>query len=65
MGTASMDSFFHLWMTQDKKEETKCLKSFKTHTLPITTFDWSIHEQGLVGDAGSDYSIFLWNFVTE
>jgi histone-binding protein RBBP4 len=67
MGTASTDSFFHLWYvgSDDEKESNQCLKSFKTHTLPITTWDWSVHELGLVGDAGSDYSIFLWNFVTE
>ncbi|KAL0483928.1 MSI2, partial [Acrasis kona] len=43
----------------------ECLRSFKTHTLPITTWDWSVHDLGLIGDAGSDYSLFLWNFVTE
>lgn len=43
--------------------DVQCLKSFKTHNLPITTWDWSVHELGLLADAGSDYSLFVWNFV--
>jgi WD40 repeat protein len=43
--------------------QAQCLKSFKTHNLPITSWDWSVHELGLLVDGGSDYSIFMWNFV--
>ncbi len=44
--------------------DVQCLKSFKTHNLPITTWDWSVHDLGLLADAGSDYSLFVWNFVS-
>lgn len=46
-------------------DDVQCLRSYKTHNLPITCWDWSVHELGLLADAGADYSIFLWNFVEE
>jgi WD40 repeat protein len=73
LGSGSFDGFFHLWNLKNSTEQV-CLKSFQTHTLPITTWDWSIHDFGLIGDSSSgkyfsitnffkDYSLFLWNFL--
>lgn len=46
-------------------DDVQCLRSYKTHNLPITCWDWSVHDLGLIADAGADYSLFLWNFVEE
>ena len=63
LGTIGTDSYFHLWYLNSKTPQ--CLKSFKTHHLPITSFDWSYHDFGLICDSSSDYSICLWNFIQE
>eukprot|EP00698_Gefionella_okellyi_P017443 TRINITY_DN50_c0_g1_i1.p1 TRINITY_DN50_c0_g1~~TRINITY_DN50_c0_g1_i1.p1 ORF type:complete len:317 (-),score=44.99 TRINITY_DN50_c0_g1_i1:699-1649(-) len=61
-GTAGADGVFHIWHT-GRERTTRCLRSFRTHALAITCFDWSVHSLGLAADAASDYSLFLWNTV--
>lgn len=58
-----MTSYEDMMEQQQQYMGIECLKTFKTHHLPITSFDWSCHDFGLLADASSDYSIFLWNFL--
>jgi WD40 repeat protein len=69
ISTGNLEDEAAIGMYEDENSmdnvDVQCLKSFKTHNLPITTWDWSVHDLGLLADAGSDYSIFVWNFVNE
>eukprot|EP00761_Pharyngomonas_kirbyi_P010202 gb/GECH01010220.1/.p1 GENE.gb/GECH01010220.1/~~gb/GECH01010220.1/.p1 ORF type:complete len:300 (+),score=65.38 gb/GECH01010220.1/:1-900(+) len=49
----------------NSNQNHQCLKSYQTHSLPVTAMDWSVHEMGLLCDGGSDYSIFVWNMIDE
>ncbi|KAL9652702.1 hypothetical protein ABK040_015752 [Willaertia magna] len=49
--------------TRNNELMMNTIQSIQSHELPITNFDWSVHEIGLVVDASSDYSLCLWNIM--
>nr|AAN40972.1 WD40 [Syntrichia ruralis] len=58
------DGTFRIWDLRNFKEDS-FVAHFKYHTLPITSIEWSPHEQSTLSVTSADHQLTIWDLSLE